>query len=69
MQMVKHNSIGVGLNCSKILTESLKGKIEFIDTKPGSLAIKVSIPVKAIKSITNRKKSDMFEHAWFKNSG
>lgn len=61
MQLVKHNSIGVGLNCSKILTESLNGKIEFIDTKPGALAIKVRIPVKINKSIINRKLSSKFE--------
>ena len=35
MELVKHNSIGVGLNCSKILTESLNGRIEFLDTSPG----------------------------------
>ena len=69
MQLVKHNSIGVGLNCSKILTESLGGQINFIKTEPGDLSIKVSLPVKVLSSITDRKLSSKFEQVWNTKSG
>ena len=35
MRCVKHNSIGVGLNCSKIIAEFLGGKVEFLSSQPG----------------------------------
>ena len=62
MQLVKHNSVGVGLNCSKILTEALNGQIEFVNTSSEGVAIRVRIPVKAHKAIINRKLSSKYEH-------
>jgi signal transduction histidine kinase len=42
---VKHNSIGVGLNCSKVITEFLGGELKFITSQPGDTSIRVTIPV------------------------
>ena len=48
MKLVKHNSIGVGLNCSQLLAKSLKGEIVLLNSKPGTFAIQVSIPVSKV---------------------
>ena len=69
MQLVKHNSVGVGLNCSKILTEALNGKIEFVNTSSEGVCIRVRIPVKVNKAIVNRKLSSKYEHVQNQISG
>lgn len=50
MNNVKHNSIGVGLNCSKIIAESLGGDVRFLDTEPGKTSVRISLPVRAKKA-------------------
>ena len=39
MKLVKHNSIGIGLNCSQLLAKSLNGHVILLDGKAGVFAI------------------------------
>ena len=43
MNDVKDNGIGVGLSCTKIITEFLGGTVEIVD--PKKTTFKISIPV------------------------
>jgi K+-sensing histidine kinase KdpD len=46
MRHVKDRGIGVGLNCSKIITEAMNGQIRLISSDNGKTEIKISLPVK-----------------------
>ena len=48
MKKVKHNSIGVGLNCSQVLANSLGGDVILLNSQPGAFAIQVVIPIKKV---------------------
>ena len=45
MSKVKDNSIGIGLSCSKLIIQAMKGSIKVLDSKPGKSSIQVKIPV------------------------
>ena len=49
MKLVKHNSIGIGLNCSQLLAKSLNGHVILLDGKAGVFAIQLSLPVVNVK--------------------
>ena len=49
MRFVKDKGIGVGLSCSKILTEALGGSIRIVNSLEGLTEIKVTIPVKILE--------------------
>ena len=51
MKHVKDRGIGVGLSCSKILTEALNGQIDLVQVEQGLTSLKVSVPVRT--SIAN----------------
>ena len=51
MKHVKDRGIGVGLSCSKILTEALNGQIDLVQVEQGLTSLKVSVPVRT--SIVN----------------
>lgn len=43
---VKDHSIGLGLACSQILTQQIKGKIELVQSNPDKTTFRFKIPVK-----------------------
>ena len=49
MKLVKHNSIGIGLNCSQLLAKSLNGQVILLNSKAGVFAIQLSLPVGKVK--------------------
>ena len=50
LKLVKHNSIGIGLNCSKVLANFLEGDVKLISWKPGAFSIQVILPVRRVSS-------------------
>ena len=57
LKLVKHNSIGIGLNCSKVLANFLQGDVRLISCKPGAFAIQVILPVRRVSSSIKRHMS------------
>ena len=45
MQKVKNNSIGMGLACSKIIVNQLKGKLRLMESVKGKTVFKMEVPV------------------------
>ena len=46
MRLVKDNSIGLGLSCSKVLTNKLGGEVKLVQSQPRLTVFKFHIPVK-----------------------
>ena len=50
MRLVKDNSIGLGLSCSKVLTKKLGGEVKLVQSQPKLTVFKFHIPIKCYAS-------------------
>ena len=55
MQLVKDNSIGLGLSCSKVLTKKLGGSVQLVESQANLTVFRFKLPIRCPPIINNNQ--------------